>query len=152
QYEQADLAIEKTLAVNPVHPRAHALRAVLAELRGNPAEIATARTAALQSWPTNPEVDHLIGLKFSQKYRFAEGAERQRKALEFDPDYLPAKGQLAQDLLRLGKDEEGWKLAQEVQEADPYNVFAYNLVTLRESLAKFQTLTSEHFLVRMDPK
>ncbi|MGV3531062.1 MAG: peptidase MA family metallohydrolase, partial [Chthoniobacteraceae bacterium] len=73
-------------------------------------------------------------------------------ALKFDPEYLPAKAQLAQDLLRLGKDDEGWKLAEEVQTADPYNVFAYNLVTLRESLSKFKTLTSQHFIVRMDPK
>lgn len=152
QYEQADIALAKVLEINPAHPRAHALRAVLAELRGNTPGIETARAAALQSWAENPEVDSLIGLKFSQKYRFAEGAQHQRQALEFDPEYLPAKAQLAQDLLRLGQDEEGWKLAQEVQEADPYNVVAYNLVTLRESLAKFQTLTSKHFLVRMDPK
>ncbi|MGV3532653.1 MAG: tetratricopeptide repeat protein, partial [Chthoniobacteraceae bacterium] len=152
QYDRADLALEKVLQINPAHPRAHALKAVLAELRGKPAEIERFRKAALQSWAANPEVDHLIGLKFSQKYRFAEGAERQRQALKFDPEYLPAKAQLAQDLLRLGKDDEGWKPAEEVQTADPYNVFAYNLVMLRESLSKFKTLTSQHFIVRMDPK
>ena len=48
------------------------------------------RAAALQHWPTNPEVDHLIGKKLSQKYRFAEGEQYQRQALEFDPKYLPA--------------------------------------------------------------
>ena len=53
-------------------------------------------------WAVNPEVDHLIGRKLSQKYRFAEGAEYQRQALKSDPQYLPAKIQLAQDLLRLG--------------------------------------------------
>ncbi len=152
QYDLADISIAKVLEINPAHPSAHALSAVLAELRGNAAGVKTARALALKSWPTNPEVDHLIGLKFAQKYRFAEGAQHQRQALKFDPEYLPAKAQLAQDLLRLGRDEEGWKLAEEVQETDPYNVVVYNLVTLRESLSKFQTLTSPHFIVRMDPK
>ena len=30
--------------------------------------------SALDRWTTNPEVDHLIGRKLSQKYRFAEGS------------------------------------------------------------------------------
>ena len=52
------------------------------------------RDKALSTWPTNPEVDHLIGKKLSQKYRFAEGAEYQRKAIAMDPRHLPAKIQL----------------------------------------------------------
>ena len=64
-------------------------------------------TTALAPWATNPEVDHLIGRKLSQKYRFAEGAEAQQRALALDPDYLPAKVQLCQDLLRLGEEDGG---------------------------------------------
>ena len=39
-------------------------------------------SSALVPWGTNPEVDHLIGTKLSQNYRFAKGAEYQRKALQ----------------------------------------------------------------------
>ena len=102
--------------------------------------------------PTNPEVDHLIGRKLSQKYRFAEGAAYQKQALAIDPDYLPAKVQLCQDLLRLGDEDEGWKLADEIFARDGYNVVAYNLVTLRDRLAGFRTLQDDGFLVRMDPR
>ncbi|HWH69357.1 MAG TPA: tetratricopeptide repeat protein, partial [Candidatus Sulfotelmatobacter sp.] len=111
-----------------------------------------ARAQALKPWPTNPRVDYLIGLKLSQKYRFAEGSASQRRALVFAPEYLPAKGQLAQDLLRLGEETEGWRLAQEVQRADGYDVGANNLGTLHDVLAKFQTLTNDHFVLRMDPR
>jgi tetratricopeptide (TPR) repeat protein len=76
----------------------------------------------------------------------------QRESLKFDPDFLPAKGQLSNDLLRLGEDAEGWKLAEEVQKADPYDVVAYNLVTLRDAIKDFKVLGSEHFNVRMDPR
>jgi tetratricopeptide (TPR) repeat protein len=151
-YAEADTAIAEALKTNPNSPEAHALRAVLAHLRADEAGEVSARAAALKLWPENPAVPHLIGRKLSQKYRFAEGAELQRSALKSDPNFLPAKAQLANDLLRLGEDAEGWKLAEEVQQADPYDVVAYNLVTLRDAIKKFRTLDSEHFTVRMDPR
>jgi len=84
------------------------------------------------------------------KYRFTEGAAYQRQALKFDPDYLPAKIQLAQDLLRLGDEPQGWTLADQVNSEDPYNVEAYNLVNLHDKFRKFKTLSSDGFIIRMD--
>ncbi len=152
QYEQADELIGEALAINPALPESHALRAVLAHLRADAKGEKQSREAALKFWPANPAVDCLIGTKLSRKYRFAESADRQRQALNFDPAYLPAKMQLAQDLLRLGQDDEGWKLVDEVQKADPYDVVAFNLTTLHDRIAKFETVKSEHFLVRMEPQ
>ena len=65
---------------------------------------------------------------------------------------MPAKIRLAQDLLRLGKEEEGWKLADESFAADGYNVVAHNLVTLQENIARFRTLEDDGFIVRMDAR
>jgi tetratricopeptide (TPR) repeat protein len=65
------------------------------------------------------------------------------------PDYLPAKIQLAQDLLRLGKEEMAWELVEEVHASDAYHVVAFNLATLRDEMKKFATLTSENFILRM---
>jgi tetratricopeptide (TPR) repeat protein len=152
EYKKADELLDKALAVNPRHPEAWAYRAVLAHLRNKPDDEKTARDKALSSWKSNPRVDYILGLKLSQKYRFAEGSAYQRQALRSDPDYLPAKGQLAQDLLRLGQEEEGWALAEEVYKQDGYDVGAYNLVTLHDNLAKFQSLTNADFKVRMQPK
>ena len=151
-YAAAEGVLAEALKVNPRLAEAHAYRAVLAELRADEKGAKAARAAALKSWPTNPAVPHLIGRKLAQKYRFAEGAALQREALKFDPLHLPAKAQLAQDLLRLGLDAEGWRLAEEVQKADPYDVVAFNLVELHDAMANFRTLTSEHFTVRMDPR
>ena len=76
----------------------------------------------------------MIGRKLSQKYRFAEGAAYQRRALKFDPEFVPAKNQLAQDLLAPRcADAEGWQLAEEVNRDDPYDVVAYNLTTLKDN-------------------
>jgi tetratricopeptide (TPR) repeat protein len=150
-FEAAAKSLDRVTAVNPWHPDAWAYRAVLAHLANEPNAVAARRANALKFWSDNPRVDYLIGRKLSQEYRFAEGAGYQRQALKFDPNYLPAKIQLAQDLLRLGDETEGWALADEVNRRDPYNVEAYNLVNLRDTLARFQTLSADGFLVRMDP-
>jgi tetratricopeptide (TPR) repeat protein len=150
EYAKADEALAAALKTNPNLAEAQSYRAVIAHLRNDERTERAARAAALKLWPNNPNVPHLIGRKLSQKYRFAEGAALQREALKFDAMFLPAKAQLASDLLRLGDDKEGWKLADEVQTADPYDVVAYNLTVLRDVLAKFRTLQSPHFLLRMD--
>ncbi len=151
-YTEADAQLDAVLKINPRHVEAHALRAVLANLRADAKAAAAARAEALKLWPTNPMVPHRIGSKLSHKYRFAEGAALQREALKWDATFVPAKIQLAQDLLRLGHDEEGWQLAEEVQKADPYDVVAFNLTELRDTIAHFTVLKSEHFQVRMDPR
>ncbi len=151
-YAEAERNLDAVAKVNPAHPDAWAFRAVLAHLRNNLAAEAEARSRALQPWPTNPRVDHIIGLKLSRKYRFAEGSARQRQALAFDPSYLPAKSALASDLLRLGEEDEGWKLAHEVHQQDAYDVAAFNLVTLHDSLGRYTRLTNEHFVVRLSSK
>jgi tetratricopeptide (TPR) repeat protein len=151
-YARAEATLKQVLTINPKHSRGWAYLAVLAHLTGKSQEEQASRAEALGPWKTNPEVDHLIGLKLSQKYRFAEGAAAQRRALEMDADYQPAKMQLCQDLLRLGDEEEGWRLAAEAADADQYNVVAYNLVTLHENLSRFRTLEDGGFAVRMDPR
>jgi len=149
QYAEAERYLSRVLAVNPNQPDAWAYRSVLAHLTHKTEEETAARDKALVQWKKNPRVDFLIGLKLSQKYRFKEGAAHQRVALEFDPDYAPAQLQLAQDLLRLGQDAEGWELAEQVHKRDGYLVTAYNLTTLRDALSKFTILTNAHFQVRM---
>jgi tetratricopeptide (TPR) repeat protein len=149
EYPDAGDLLDRIEAINSSHPAAWAYRAVLAHLDNRSADEEKARQTALKYWTSNPRVDYLIGLKLSQKYRFAEGADHQRQALKFDADYLPSKAQLAQDLLRLGEEGEGWGLAEEVQKEDGYDVEAYNVSNLHQTMSKFTTLTNRDFLVRM---
>ncbi len=152
RYAEADTVLQHVAEINPHHPRAAAYRAVLAHLRNQPDRERAFREGGLKYWSTNPEVDHVIGKKLSQKYRFAEGAEHQRAALQLDPKFLPAKMQLAQDLLRLGQETEGWALAEEVHLADGYNVVAHNLVALQESVEQFRTLEEGGIIARMETR
>lgn len=148
-YVGARELLDEVFAVNPHHPEGWAYRAVLAHLNNQPNEEGQCRDKALANWPGNPVVDYTIGRELSEKYRFKEGAAYQRRSLIYDEAYLPAKIQLAHDLLRLGQELEGWKIAEEVFDADQYSVVAHNLVTLRENMSKFRTLQRDGFVVRM---
>jgi tetratricopeptide (TPR) repeat protein len=151
-YEEAESILESILKVNPHQPEAWALRAAMAHLTGHYKEEGEYRTSALAKWQVNPVVDYLIGKKLSQHYRFAEGVNYQRRSLKLNPTYLPAKFQLAQDLLRVGRDDEGWSIVDQVGAADKYNVVAFNLKTLQERLAKFSTIEADGLIIRMDAR
>jgi tetratricopeptide (TPR) repeat protein len=151
EYDEAGKQLDLALKVNPHRPEALAYRAVLAHLRNDPAGERKFHDDALAFWKSNPQVDYLIGTKLAQKYRFAEGAAAQKRSLDFDPTYLPARRELAQDFLRLGQDDEGWKLADQVRARDDYDVEIYNLVTLHDQIVKYQKLTNADFVVRMQP-
>lgn len=148
-YDEAEEAVESLLKINSRLPEAWAYRAAIAHLTNQPKQEGEYRNRALSSWKSNPNVDFLIGKKLSQKYRFKEAVKYQRRSLVYDPNFLPAKMQLAHDLLRVGNELEGWKVADEVFDADPYSVVAFNLVTLRDNLSEFDTIQSDGFIIRM---
>ncbi len=149
-YDDARETLGKVLSVNPHHDEAHAFLAAISHLQNDPEGEQTHREQALDGWPGNPRVDSLIGRELSQKYRFEEGLAAQRRAMALDATYLPARRQAAEDLLRLGNVEEGWELAAAVSQDNPYDVAAYNLVTLRDEMQQFATLEDESFIVRME--
>ncbi|MEO8271917.1 MAG: tetratricopeptide repeat protein, partial [Aureliella sp.] len=152
QFDAAQELIELVFTVNPTETRGWSLRSAIANLRGEYEREGECRKQALATWQTNPEVDYLIGKILSQHYRFAEAVRYQRRSLRLDPSYIPAKFQLAQDLLRSGQDDEGWSLVDQVAETDKYNVVAFNLKTLQEQLAQFTTLQQDGLIVRMDAR
>ena len=151
-YDEALEYIERILKINPKDVKAWTYRSVIAHIQNDPDMEKQSRDEAFSVNERNPEIDYLIGKKLSQRYRFAEGARMQRRSLTYDPGYLPAKIQLANDLLRLGNAEEGWTLADEVYQQDGYNVVAYNLVTLGNTVARYSVLQRDGFVVRMEPK
>jgi tetratricopeptide (TPR) repeat protein len=153
RYDEAHENLERLESLNPRHPLAAAYRAVLVELEKNDhVEFEKYRQAALSVWADNPEIDYLIGRVLSRKYRYQEGADSQKRALEMDPDFLPAKLQLALDYLRLGDIEKAWPLADEVGERDEYNVLAYNLSVLQKEIESFASIPSDDFIIRMPPE
>ena len=150
QYDAASELLDRVHAIDSLEPEAFAYRAVIAHLTNDLRGEVIFRDKALARWATNPRIDHLIGRKLSQHYRFREGAAYQRKALALKADFAPAQRQLADDLLRLGEETEGWKVAHAAYDTDSYNVATYNLLELHDELVKFTTLQDDAFTLRME--
>ena len=149
-YARAKVLLKEIFAVNPTLPKAWAMQAVLFHLENDSEQEKAAVKTALQFSSNNPEVGYLIGECLSRKYRFAEAANYLRQSLKADSDYVPAQVQLAQDLLRLGQDAEGWKLVEEAGKVDHYSVGVFNLLQLKDSIDRYVTLKDERFVIRMD--
>ncbi len=152
QFDKAKDLIRQALKINVNDWTAWAYLAVIAHLDGKYEIESLMRAAALSNWSANPGVDHLIGRKLSDHYRFAVGAQYQRQAIELDSSFTAATYQLSQDLLRLGDDKIGWELASRVSQADPYNVVAHNLMTLSDRLKTFTSIQANGVDVRMDAR
>lgn len=150
KFVEAEAAVQEVLDIDEHQPVAWALRAVVAHLfHADEKKVEKAREEALERWNKNPEVDHVIGRVLSRAYRFAESAGHQRRALEFDPQYLPAKVQLCHDLLRLGEEQEAWRLAAAIRQEDGYNVQAHNLGLLEKEMGKYITQSFPDFILKM---
>jgi len=150
QYDAAIQLVDRVHAIDSLEPEAWAYKAVIAHLTNDLRGETIYRDKALARWTSNPRIDHLIGRKLSQHYRFREGAAYQRKSLALKADFAPAQRQLADDLLRLGEEVEGWKVAHEAYDSDSYNVATYNLLELHDELGKFTTLQDDSFTLRME--
>ena len=150
QYDAAIELIDRIHSTDPLEPEAWAYKAVIAHLSNDLRGEVIYRDKALARWSRNPKVDHLIGRKLSQHYRFREGAAYQRRSLALKSNFAPAQRQLADDLLRLGEESEGWKVAHAAYDSDSYNVATYNLLELHDELGKFTTLQDDSFTLRME--
>lgn len=148
-YDRASKLLDTVLRINARHEIALAFKSVIAHLRGDFETEKAFRQKALSSWSLNPRVDYTIGRKLAQKYRFREGATYQRSALEMNPEFIPAKIELAQNLLRLGQDDEGWALVSEANQLDAYNVLMHNLQSLYDEISTYRSLEQDGIIVRM---
>jgi tetratricopeptide (TPR) repeat protein len=151
-YDAALEVLSEVEKVNPRLPAMWALRAAIAHLQGRYPDEGSHRGKALEPWALNPEVDHTIGKHLAMHYRFSESVDYQRRSLTMDARYVPAQTQLAQDLLRLGKTDDGWTWVDKVRTEDPYDVTIFNLKQLQKELDRFATLEAPGFVIRMDAR
>ena len=62
---------------------------------------------------------------------------------------MPAKLHLCHAFFRLGREDEAWKLAKEIQKADAYNIQAYNIGLLEAEMKGFTVREDPDFVLKM---
>jgi len=92
-----------------------------------------------------------VGDALDKLRRFPAAARFYGEALERMPQLSAAGMQQGMILMRLGEEKQARKLLETAFEADPFNVRVSNTLKVLEVLDGYETLETEHFLIRFDP-
>jgi len=149
RFEEAMALIEKVLDFNHNHLRFLGLKSAALFLMDEPERAEVVRQTALLFNPYAAEVFRITGRIASRKYRFAEAAEFQKRALELDPDDHLARAYYAFDLLRLGEDARGLEELRRSFEGDRFNVQVYNMLELMDKVVDFAVREEGGFRLQM---
>ncbi|MEM1222724.1 MAG: tetratricopeptide repeat protein [Verrucomicrobiota bacterium] len=151
-FEEAASFLERALAVNPVHSGVWARKAALALMNEAPIDAERALREARAFWKDNPAVPEIIGISLAAHYRFEDAISYLSEARLLDPDSASIRFELGSNQLRFGQYEAGWANVAEAHKLDPYNVAAFNLVTLRDKIQDYPILEHDGVQVRMSPE
>ena len=147
---EAIALIERAEAVNTSEPRPNAMRAVMALIEADEEKAEALRVLAKKGRVEDPRIDYHMGEWMASLMRFQEAVPFLREALVTDPEYLPAKIALGQNLLRTGEEDEAWLILEGVSDRDQYNVAVYNLLALHDEIEDYQMINGKNFIVRME--
>jgi tetratricopeptide (TPR) repeat protein len=148
-HDEARASLQKALEVNPSSLDAHTLLAALAyvEDKTQDYEAEVAKTLAIA--PSYGGVYREVGELAAHSYRFDEAVALTRRALALDPDNGRTLADLGMQLLRTG-DEPGARHALDASfKLDPYDVVTLNLLSMMDTLDKFETVKDGDLVVRM---
>jgi len=145
----ATAELEKISARFQNYLPALALRAILADRRNDSATVERLCQQSAQINPKSPDIYIRLGEDAARRYLFRESVAYFRKALEIDSDNWNAAAELGTSLSRLGEEKEAKALLERAFERDPYNVLSGNLLNLFDDFAKYDTIRTPHFLLRL---
>ncbi len=84
--------------------------------------------------------------------RFPTAAHFYAKAVAALPQMVGPRGQLALMYLRLGEEAKARPILEEAFQIDPFNVRVSNSIKVLEVLDGYETIETEHFILRFDPQ
>jgi tetratricopeptide (TPR) repeat protein len=82
--------------------------------------------------------------------RFPAAADYYAQARRRMPQLMGVRGRLGMLYMRLGREDEAKPLLKASFEIDPFNVRVKNMLAVLDVLDGYQTLETEHFLIRFD--
>ena len=149
RFEKAETLIKRLLKRYPSHLDALTLQGKLALYRKRFDAFEKVAKQVLNIHPRYATFFTQAGDALAQRYLFEEAVQMYRRAIELDPENAAAHAGLGTTLSRLANLHEARKALEKAFELDPYNVWTGNLLTLFDSYAEYDTIRTEHFLIRL---
>jgi tetratricopeptide (TPR) repeat protein len=107
----------------------------------------------VQKYNTKPYLFYAsLGEILKDRKKYAQAETFYRRAVELRPELPDALAGLGMLYMHQGREPEAHKNLEKAFEADNYNVRVSNSLKVLDHLAKYDTLKTEHFLIRHDPK
>jgi Tfp pilus assembly protein PilF len=92
-----------------------------------------------------------MGDSFDRLRRYPLAVKYYELATQRMPQLVDIRGKLGMVQLRLGDEASARKLLDESFDIDPFNVRVKNSLTVLSILEKYETITTDHFVIRHDP-
>ena len=147
--EAAKAAILKATTINPKSLDALAWSGAVAYVEGRDADLQRDAAAALVINPRFGGAYRIPGDLAAANYRFEEAVALSRKALEIDPNDVRTLSALGVQLLRTGDEAEARQVLEKAFALDKFDQTTFNLLTMLDSLEKFETVTEGDIVVKV---
>jgi tetratricopeptide (TPR) repeat protein len=149
--EAAKASIAKAKGVNPSSLDALALSGAVAYIEDRHADLQKEAGAALTINPRFSGAYRVPAELAAGNYRFEEAVALSRKALEIDPNDVRTLSALGVQLLRTGDEAEARQVLEKSFAIDKFDQTTFNLLTMLDSLEKFDTTTAGDVVFKSHP-
>ncbi len=144
--------LEQALAVNPREESTLARVAACQLLQGKEREFA-AVVAKAEKQTLKPSAFYGdLAERLEGRRRFGDAEKYYRKAIKLRPTLATARNQLGILYMRLGKEVEARDELEKAQVIDKFNVRVFNSLKVLDALDTYDTLKTEHFVIRFNKK
>lgn len=144
-------ALDETLERAPRFRAALALRAAAQAVRYDYAGAEERLAHFDELSPGSPLALYEVGRALSEARQYEKAAEMLERAARRQPNWPPPLVERGLLELQAGRDAEALEALERVAELDPFQVRARNSLTLIRELLTYDTVESEHFIVRFRP-
>ena len=147
--KEAAKHLDNVLEEYPHYVPALALKASLAD-RAQDDESLQKIIADVASYnPKEPGIFVRLAEDNARRYLFRESIEYYRRALALDSEHRAAEAGLGISLSRLAKEKEAKQHLEKAFRHDPFNILTGNLLNLFDDFVEYDTVRTEHFLIKM---
>ena len=150
--EAAKASVAKAKAINPAGLDALALSGAIAYIEDRHTDFQQEANAALKINPRFSDAYRVPADLAAANYRFDEAVVLSRKALELDPNDERDLAAFGVQLLRTGDEAEARTVLEKAFAIDKFDRTTLNLLTMLDSLDKFETITDGNLIVKLHPR